>query len=80
MPGGSLLFLEHVRAETPGLARAQDLLHGPWYVIGHGCHCNRDTVATIERSPLGIVDLEREEMPDMAPIVKPVVSGSAALR
>ncbi len=49
-PGGRLLFLEHVRAETPGLARAQDLLHGPWYFLGHGCHCNRDTVAAIRAS------------------------------
>ncbi len=37
-PDGRLLFIEHVRAETAGLARAQDLLHGPWYFVGHGCH------------------------------------------
>jgi ubiquinone/menaquinone biosynthesis C-methylase UbiE len=75
-PGASLLFVEHVRAETPGLARAQDLLHGPWYVIGHGCHCNRDTVAAIQRSPLELGALERGEMPGM-PLVKPVVLGEA---
>jgi ubiquinone/menaquinone biosynthesis C-methylase UbiE len=79
-PGGSLLFVEHVRADTPGLARAQDLLHGPWYVFGHGCHCNRDTVAAIERSPLAIRSLERGELPGMAPIVKPLVTGEATLR
>ncbi len=47
-PGGRFLFLEHVRAEEPELARWQDRLHGPWYLFGDGCHCNRDTLATIE--------------------------------
>ena len=51
-PGGRLLFVEHVRAEDPGLARWQDRLEKPWRFLGDGCHCNRDTVATIEASPL----------------------------
>ena len=51
-PGGRFLFLEHVRADEPKLARWQDRLHGPWYLFGDGCHCNRDTLATIEGSPL----------------------------
>ena len=55
-PGGRLLFLEHVRAEEPRLARWQDRLERPWRFIGHGCHPNRDTVATIAASPL---ELER---------------------
>ena len=29
-PDGQLLFLEHVRSESPTLARCQDLLAGPW--------------------------------------------------
>ena len=78
-PGGSLQVLEHVRARTPGLARAQDLLHGPWFAIGHGCHCNRDTVGEIERSALRITDLERHEIPGLAPIVKPMVTATAQL-
>ncbi|TFG72438.1 MAG: class I SAM-dependent methyltransferase [Solirubrobacterales bacterium] len=78
-PGGRLLFFEHVRAETPGLARAQDVLHGPWFAIGHGCHCNRDTVAAIERSELVLEDVQRAEMEGMAPIVKPTVAGAARL-
>ncbi|HKJ36568.1 MAG TPA: class I SAM-dependent methyltransferase, partial [Solirubrobacterales bacterium] len=78
-PGGRLHLLEHVRAQTPGLARAQDLLHGPWFAIGHGCHCNRDTVAAIEGSPLELERLDRHEIPGMAPIVKPMVTGIARL-
>ena len=51
-PGGRLLFLEHVRAEDPGLARWQDRLERPWRFLGDGCHCNRDTAAAISASPL----------------------------
>jgi ubiquinone/menaquinone biosynthesis C-methylase UbiE len=77
-PGGRLIFYEHVRAESPRLARAQDLLHGPWFAIGHGCHCNRDTAAAIERSPLEIAELEREEMSDVPVLVKPFIRGVAS--
>jgi ubiquinone/menaquinone biosynthesis C-methylase UbiE len=76
-PGGRLIFYEHVRAESPRLARAQDLLHGPWFAIGHGCHCNRDTAAAIERSPLEMTELEREEMSGLPPLVKPFIRGVA---
>jgi len=76
-PGGRFLFFEHVRAESPRLARAQDLLHGPWYFVGHGCHDNRDTAAAIGASPLQIEDLERGEVAEMPPIVKPLIWGSA---
>lgn len=76
-PGGELLFLEHVRADDPSLARWQDRLHGPWYAFGYGCNCNRDTVAAIERSPLEVERVERGEMPKSPPIVRPAVSGSA---
>jgi ubiquinone/menaquinone biosynthesis C-methylase UbiE len=78
-PGGSFLFLEHVRARSPGLARWQDRLHGPWHAFGHGCHCNRDTAAAIERSPLRIERIERGEIPKMPPLVKPMLRGRASL-
>jgi ubiquinone/menaquinone biosynthesis C-methylase UbiE len=76
-PGGRLLFLEHVRSPDPGLARWQDRLHGPWYVFGHGCHCNRDTKAAIEASPLQIEDAQRGEIPGTVPLVKPMLVGAA---
>jgi ubiquinone/menaquinone biosynthesis C-methylase UbiE len=76
-PAGRFLFLEHVRSEDPGLARWQDRLHGPWYVFGHGCNCNRDTGAAIERSPLEPERMERGEIPTMPPLVKPMLHGSA---
>jgi ubiquinone/menaquinone biosynthesis C-methylase UbiE len=76
-PGGRLLFLEHVRAEDPGLARWQDRLEKPWRFVGDGCHCNRDTVATIESSPLRLEDVERGQLPKAPPITRPLARGSA---
>ena len=76
-PGGQLLFLEHVRAESPSLARWQDRLERPWHFLGDGCHCNRDTVATIAASPLVLGDVEHDKLPKAIPIIEPLVSGSA---
>jgi ubiquinone/menaquinone biosynthesis C-methylase UbiE len=78
-PGGRLLFLEHVRAEDPGLARWQDRLEKPWRFLGDGCHCNRDTVATISASRLKLGEVEHGRLPKAPPIVRPLVRGSAAL-
>jgi ubiquinone/menaquinone biosynthesis C-methylase UbiE len=76
-PGGRFLFLEHVRGEDPSLARWQDRLHTPWYWFGDGCHCNRDTLTTIDASPLEVEDAERGSMPKAVPLVRPMVRGSA---
>jgi ubiquinone/menaquinone biosynthesis C-methylase UbiE len=78
-PGGRLLFMEHVRAtDRPRLARWQDRLERPWGWVGAGCHPNRDTVATIEASPLTVESLELGEFPKAPPLVKPLVAGVAA--
>ncbi len=76
-PGGQLLFLEHVRAEDPGLARWQDRFERPWRFVGDGCHCNRDTPATIEASPLKLESVERGELPKSPPIARPLAWGRA---
>jgi ubiquinone/menaquinone biosynthesis C-methylase UbiE len=76
-PGGRLLFVEHVRSRHPGLARWQDRLEKPWRFLGDGCHCNRDTVATIERSPLLLEQVSRGAMPKAPPIVRPLSRGIA---
>jgi ubiquinone/menaquinone biosynthesis C-methylase UbiE len=78
-PGGRLLFVEHVRAEEPGLAHWQDRLEKPWRFLGDGCHCNRDTVATIGASSLRLEDVERGRLPKAPPIVTPLIRGSAIL-
>ena len=78
-PGGLFLFLEHVRAQDPGLAKWQDRLHGPWYALGHGCHCNRDTLAAIESSSLEVQRTERGAMPKAVPLVRPMLWGACTL-
>ena len=77
-PGGRLLFIEHVRSTEPSLARWQDRLERPWRFLGDGCHCNRDTVATIEASPLALGEIERDKLPKAVPIVEPLVLGTAS--
>jgi ubiquinone/menaquinone biosynthesis C-methylase UbiE len=76
-PGGRLLFVEHVRSRHPGLARWQDRLERPWRFLGDGCHCNRDTGATIDASAFSVERLEHGRMPKSPPIVRPLVYGSA---
>lgn len=76
-PGGRMLFLEHVRAQDPKLARWQDRLEKPWLFVGAGCHCNRDTVGTIEASPLRLEQVERGRIPKAPPITRPLARGSA---
>ncbi len=61
----------------PDLARWQDRLERPWRFIGDGCHCNRDTIAAIEASPLRLEGFARERLPNAPPIVRPLVRGSA---
>lgn len=76
-PGGRFLFLEHVRAETPGRARLQDLLTPLQRRLAAGCHPNRDTVGTLCEAGFRFVGLEPFEFGP--PWVKPHVLGSAVL-
>jgi len=76
-PGGRFLFLEHVRASEPRLAAWQDRLRRPWLAFGHGCVCNRETLAAIEASPLDVERTESGEIPKAVPLVKPMLRGSA---
>ncbi|HEX6687040.1 MAG TPA: class I SAM-dependent methyltransferase [Solirubrobacterales bacterium] len=78
-PGGKLLFVEHVRSGDAGLARWQDRLVRPWRFLADGCHCNRDTVATIEASPLTVERVEPGRLPKAPPLVRPLVLGQARL-
>ena len=74
---GQLLFVEHVRAEDPKLARWQDRLRGPWGLMGRGCRPNRDTAANLRAAGFELDPLERGSMPKSPPIVRPMISGVA---
>jgi ubiquinone/menaquinone biosynthesis C-methylase UbiE len=78
-PGGRFLFLEHVRAEEGSTrGRWQDRLERPWGVFAGGCHPNRRTVATVERSPLELERVEMREFPTLsAALVRPLAVGVA---
>jgi ubiquinone/menaquinone biosynthesis C-methylase UbiE len=76
-PGGQLLFLEHVRAGEPKLARWQDRLEGIWGFLGAGCHPNRDTLATIKASGMTVESVDDEKLPKSPPIVRPMIVGRA---
>jgi len=76
-PQGQLLFLEHVRADDPGLARWQDRLAGLWRRVGRGCHPNRATATAIEQAGFRIAEIEHDRIPKALPIVAPLVVGRA---
>jgi SAM-dependent methyltransferase len=76
---GRLLFLEHVRAADPALARWQDRLHPLWVRVGHGCHCNRATLDEIAAAGFTIDEVERSQIPKAPAIVRPMIIGSASL-
>ena len=78
-PGGTLLFIEHVRATEPRLARWQDRLERPWHFLADGCHCNRDTLATIAAAGFEPSAVEHDRTPKAFPIVEPLIRGSAVL-
>ncbi|HEY6908503.1 MAG TPA: class I SAM-dependent methyltransferase [Myxococcales bacterium] len=76
-PAGRLLFLEHVRADDPALARWQDRLRRPWAFFGCGCQCNRRTVESIRGAGFTVADLRREQFPKAAALVRPLAIGTA---
>lgn len=75
--GGRLLFIEHVRAQTPRLARWQDRLERPWGWIAGGCHPNRATAETLAASGFWLERLEGGELPKAPAFVRPLISGVA---
>lgn len=76
-PGGSLLFLEHVRSADPRVARRQDRWERPWSWIGRGCHPNRDTLAAIRAAGFEVVEVAHEALPSSPAIVRPLIVGEA---
>jgi ubiquinone/menaquinone biosynthesis C-methylase UbiE len=76
-PGGTLLFLEHVRSDDPRLARWQDRLERAWGVVAFGCHPNRPTRDALEAAGFDLEAIECGELPKSPPLVRPMISGRA---
>lgn len=78
-PGGLLCFLEHVRADTSGLARIQHALDATiWPHLFGGCRLSRDTTAAIERAGFTIRTLDRFLFPQARTPVSFYIAGHAA--
>jgi ubiquinone/menaquinone biosynthesis C-methylase UbiE len=75
-PGGSLVFLEHVRGEGR-TARWQDRLTPIQRRVADNCHLNRDTPAAIERAGFRVDELERFSFPGGHRLTRPAVQGVA---
>jgi ubiquinone/menaquinone biosynthesis C-methylase UbiE len=60
-PGGSMLFLEHVRSDKPRLARWRDRLHDIWQSFADGCNCNRRTLELLSDHGFEVSVSERAE-------------------
>ena len=56
--GGSVRFLEHVRADGGNLRRAQGWLTPLWLLVNDGCHLDRETVDEVERAGFEIESVE----------------------
>jgi ubiquinone/menaquinone biosynthesis C-methylase UbiE len=76
-PGGRLLFVEHVRADNPRLARWQDRFHGFQFRFAHGCHCNRRTLESIQGAGFRVVELSHDRLLKAPPYVRPLIVGVA---
>jgi ubiquinone/menaquinone biosynthesis C-methylase UbiE len=75
-PGGQLLFVEHVRADSAQWARWQERARAAWSAFACGCQLTRETLATLEASPLEVVDVKRGRVRTV-PLVHSIIWGRA---
>lgn len=75
-PGGTLLFLEHVRSGDPAGARLQDRVN--WlHRMAVCCDCNRPTLDSIRRAGFTVSEVEHTGLPKAPAYVRPAIIGSA---
>jgi ubiquinone/menaquinone biosynthesis C-methylase UbiE len=75
-PGGTLLFLEHVRAEDAKRARQQDKMNWLNRIVVR-CDCNRPTLDTITQAGFTVTTVEHTALPKTPPFVSPAIIGTA---
>jgi len=76
-PDGQLLLIEHVRSDSPRLARWQDRLANPWRRFARGCRCNRATSELLAAFGFELEGLDDASWRAMPPIVRPLIIGRA---
>jgi SAM-dependent methyltransferase len=77
-PDGQLLFIEHLRSDSPTLARWQDRLARPWQRFAAGCRCNRATLELMDACGFR-VDARPAAWRAMPPIIRPLAVGRATI-
>lgn len=75
-PGGQLVFLEHVRAQEPKLARLQDRMNRINNLVAR-CDCNRPTLDSIRAVGFSVQEVEHGTLAKAPPFVRPLVAGIA---
>jgi len=76
VPGGRLLFLEHVAGR--GLRRwAQRAATPLWSQVAGGCHLDRDTLTALRQAGLSVSDCTRFALPAAGPLFGSCVEGVA---
>jgi ubiquinone/menaquinone biosynthesis C-methylase UbiE len=75
-PGGTLLFLEHLRAQDPKRARQQDRMNWLNRIVVR-CDCNRPTLDTIRQAGFTVTTVEHTALPKAPPFVRPTIIGAA---
>ncbi|MGJ9457331.1 class I SAM-dependent methyltransferase [Oceanobacillus sp. CF4.6] len=58
-PGVPILFLEHVRTDSPLLGPLQDWLAPLWKRLCDGCHLNRNTLELIQQNGFEVIKVEK---------------------
>lgn len=76
-PGGQLLFLEHVIAESPGTIRWQRVVEPLWKCCAGNCHLTRDTAQAIAATGLQMARLSEADILGAPKIVRRTIRGSA---
>src|SRR5262245_7231457 len=76
-PDGQLLLIEHVRSDSPRLARWKDRLANPWRRFARGCRCNRATSELLAAFGFALEGLDDASWRAMPPIVRPLIIGRA---
>jgi ubiquinone/menaquinone biosynthesis C-methylase UbiE len=77
--GGELRFLEHMRSEHERSARMQQRLDRwrIWPAVGGGCHCSRDTLASIRAAGFTVEELHSFDLGGSWVPTNPHVLGTA---
>jgi ubiquinone/menaquinone biosynthesis C-methylase UbiE len=77
-PDGQLLSIEHVRSESPTLARWQDRVATPWQRFAEGCRCNRATLELMDACGFRL-EAHPAGWRAMPPIIRPLAIGRATI-